>query len=152
MQWAFSAADRGPQRWDWRTERSMGSSLTAGAVTHWAVMKVEGCTDWGTTGAVIVAKVWDWGVVTQKRVLLRVTCWAAQWQLSINCKVHVKLSKSNPVMFTVMRSWQSSSDIPVSSADFLTFSFHCVYLMWQLNSARYVLKSWFHWQSHWMMI
>ena len=152
MQWAFSAADRGPRRWDWRTERFMRSSPTAGAVACWAVMKVEECTDWGTTGAVIVAKMRGWGVVTQERVLLRVTCWAARWQLSIDCKVRVKLSKFNPVMFTVMRSWWSSSDISVSSADFLAFSFHCVYLTWRLNSARYVLKSWFHWQSHWMVV
>ena len=115
-------------------------------------MKVEECTDWGTIRAVIVTKMWDWDVMTQKRVLLCVTCWVAWWQLSIDCKVHVKLFKFNPVMFTVMRSWWSSSDISVSSADFLTFSFHCVYLTWQLNSARYVLKSWFHWQSHWMVI
>ena len=115
-------------------------------------MKVKGCTDWGTTEAVIVAKVWGWGVVTQERVLLRVTCWAARWQLSIDCKVRVKLPKFNPVMFTVMRSSQSSSDIPASSADFLASSFHCVYLTWWLNSARYVLKSWFRWQSHWMVI
>ena len=152
MQWAFSAADREPWRWDWRTERSMRSSLTAGAVARWAVMKVEECTDWGTTGAVIAAKVQGWGVVTWERVLLRVTCWAARWQLSIDCKVRVKLSKFNPVVFTVMRSWRSSSDIPASSADFLASSFHCVYSMWQLNSARYVLKSWFRWQSHWIVV
>ena len=149
MRWAFSAADREPRRWDWRTERSMGSSPTAEAVARWAVMKVEGCTDWGTTRAVIAAKVWGWGVVTQERVLLCVTCWAARWQLSINCKVHVKLPKFNPVMFTVMRSWRSSSDI---SADFLASSFYCVYLTWRLNSARYVLKSWFRWQSCWIVV
>ena len=140
MQWVFSAADRGPWRWDWRTERSMRSSPMAGAVAHWAVMKVEECTDWGTTGAVIVAKVRGWGVVTRERVLLRVTCWAARWRLSIDCKVRVKLPKFNPVVSTVMRSWRSSSDIPASSADFLASSFHCVYSTWQLNSARYVLQ------------
>ena len=147
MQWAFSAADRGPWRWDWRTERFMESSPTAGAVAHWAVMKVKECTDWGTIRAVIVAKMRDWDIVTQEWVLLRVTCWAAWWQLSIDCKVHVKLSKFNSVVFTVMRSWWSSSDISVSSADFLASSFHCVYSTWRLNSARYVLKSWFRWQS-----
>ena len=121
IQRVFSATDSGSQGWDWAVKRSIGSSPVVGTVAHWVATKsnVEVLKDELSDCA-------DWGVVMQRQGLLRVTCWAARWQLSIVYKVRVNSLRFKPVVFTVMRSWQSSSEIPASSADFLAFSFQHV--------------------------
>ena len=117
----FSATDSDSQRQGWAVKRFIRSSLVVETVTHWVATKgdVEVLKDELSGHA-------DWGVVMQERELLHVTCWAAQWQLSIVCKVRVNSLRFRSVMFTVMRSWQSLSEIPVSSTDFLVFSFQRV--------------------------
>ena len=141
----FSATDSGSWRQDWATERSIESSSVARTETHWVI--VRGVAEvviaelhvhitWGVTGDVLVVKAQFCEVITWAQVLLWVTCWTAQWQLSMICRVWVKSPRFRVVMFTVIKSWQSLSEISASSADFLAFSFHLVYLTWQLNSAR----------------
>ena len=145
IQWVFSATDSGSQRWDWATERFIGSSSVAETETHWVI--VRGVAEvviaephvhvtWGVTGDVLVVKAQFCRVITWVWVLLQVTCWTAQWQLSMICRVWVKSSRFRVVVFTVIKSWQSSSEISASSADFLAFSFHLMYSTWQLNSVR----------------
>ena len=145
IQRVFSATDSGSQRQGWATERFIESSPVAGTEAHWVI--VRGVAEvviaephvrvtWGVTGDVLVVKAQFCGVITWAWVLLQVTCWTAQWQLSMICRVWVKPSRFRVVMFTVIKSWQSSSEIPASSADFLAFSFHLVYSTWQLNSVR----------------
>ena len=141
----FSATDSDPWRWDWATERSIGSSLVAETEACWVIVRGVAevviaephvCVTWGVTGGVLVVKAQFCGVITWAWVLLQVTCWTAQWQLSMICRVWVKPPRFRVVVFTVIKSWQSSSEIPVSSADFLVSSFHLVYSTWQLNSVR----------------
>ena len=145
IQWVFSATDSDPWRQGWATERFIGSSPVARTEACWVI--VRGVAEvviaephvhvtWGVTGDVLVVKARFCGVITQARVLLWVTCWTAQWQLSMICRVWVKSPRFRVVMFTVIKSWQSSSEISASSADFLASSFHLVYSTWQLNSAR----------------
>ena len=141
----FSATDSGPWRRGWATERSIGSSPVAGTEARWVI--VRGVAEvviaephvrvtWGVTGGVLVVKARFCRVITWARVLLWVTCWTAQWRLSMVCRVRVKPPRFRVVVSTVIKSWQSSSEIPASSADFLASSFHLVYSTWQLNSAR----------------
>ena len=141
----FSATDSGPWRQGWATERSIGSSPVAETEAHWVI--VRGVAEvviagphvhvtWGVTGDVLVVKARFCGVTTRAWVLLWVTCWTAQWRLSMVCRVQVKPPRFRVVVFTVIKSWWSSSEIPASSADFLAFSFHLVYPTWRLNSAR----------------
>ena len=143
--WVFSATDSGSWRQGWATERFIGFSPVAETEACWVI--VRGVAEvviaephvrvtWGVTGDVLVVKARFCRVITQAWVLLWVTCWTAQWQLSMICRVQVKPPRFRVVMFTVIKSWQSSSEIPASSADFLVFSFHLVYSTWQLNSAR----------------
>ena len=145
IQWVFSATDSDPQRQGWATERSIGSSLVAETEACWVI--VRGVAEiviaephvrvtWGVTGDVLVVKAQFCGVITRARVLLQVTCWTAQWQLSMVCRVRVKPPRFRVVVFTVIKSWRSLSEIPVSSADFLASSFHLMYSTWQLNSAK----------------
>ena len=121
IQWVFSATDSGSQRQDWAVKRFIGSSPVVETVTRWVTTKgdVEVLKNKLSGRA-------GWGVVMQRRGLLCITCWAARWWLSIVCKVRVNSPRFKPVMFTVMRSWWSSSEILVSSADFLAFSFQRV--------------------------
>ena len=145
IQRVFSATDSGSWRQDWATERFIRFLPVARTEAHWVI--VRGVAEvviaephvhitWGVTGDVLVVKAQFCGVITRVRVLLWVTCWTAQWQLSMICRVWVKPSRFRVVMFTVIKSWQSLSEIPVSSADFLAFSFHLMYSTWQLNSVR----------------
>ena len=141
----FSATDSGSWRWGWATERFIESSPVARKEARWVIVRDVAevviarphvRVTWGVTGDVLVVKARFCEVITWVWVLLQVTCWTAQWQLSIVCKVRVKSSRFRVVVFTVIKSWQSSSEIPVSSADFLASSFHLVYSIWQLNSVR----------------
>ena len=145
IRWVFSATDSGSRRQGWATERSIESSPVAETETRWVI--VRGVAEvviaephvhvtWGVTGDVLVVKARFCEVITRARVLLWVTCWTAQWQLSMICRVQVKPPRFRVVVFTVIKSWQSSSEISVSSADFLASSFHLVYSTWWLNSAR----------------
>ena len=99
IQWVFSATDSDSQRWGWAVKRFIGSSLVAETVTHWVTAKsdIEVLKNKLSDCA-------DWGVVMQRQESLCVTCWAAQWQLSIICKVYINSLRFKPVVFTVMRS------------------------------------------------
>ena len=99
IQQVFSATASGSQGQGWAVKRFIGSSLVVGTVARWVATKsdVEVLKDELSGHA-------DWGVVMQRWGLLCVTCWAAQWQLSIVCKVRVNSLRFKPVMFTVMRS------------------------------------------------
>ena len=145
IQWVFSATDSDSQRQGWATERFIESSPVAETETRWVIVRDVAEVviaephvhiTWGVTGDVLVVKARFCRVITWARVLLWVTCWTAQWQLSMICRVQVKPPRFRVVVFTVIKSWQSSSEISVSSADFLVFSFHLMYSTWQLNSAR----------------
>ena len=121
IQRVFSATDSGPQGWGWAVKRSIGSSPVVETVARWVITKgdVEVLKNELSGRA-------GWGIVMWERGLLHVTCWAAQWRLSIVCKIRVNPPRFKPVVFTVIRSWQSSSEIPVSSADFLASLFQRV--------------------------
>ena len=145
IQWVFSATDSDSRRQGWATERSIGSSPVVRTETCWVI--VRGVAEvviaephvrvtWGVTGGVLVVKARFCRVITWAQVLLWVTCWTAQWQLSMICRVQVKSPRFRVVMFTVIKSWWSSSEIPASSADFLASLFHLMYSTWWLNSAR----------------
>ena len=145
IQWVFSATDSDPWRQGWATERFIESSSVVRTEACWVIIRDVAevviaephvHVTWGVTGDVLVVKARFCGVITQARVLLWVTCWTAQWQLSMIYRVRVKSPRFRVVMFTVIKSWQSSSEISASSADFLASSFHLVYSTWQLNSAR----------------
>ena len=99
IQRVFSATDSDSQRQDWAVKRFIESSPVVETMTHWVTTKsdIEELKDELSDCA-------DWGVIMLKWGLLRVTCWAAQWQLSIICKIHVNSLRFKPVMFTVMRS------------------------------------------------
>ena len=141
----FSATDSGSWRQDWATERFIRFLPVARTEAHWVIVRGVAevviaephvCVTWGVTGSVLVVKARFCRVTTWARVLLWVTYWTAQWQLSMICRVWVKPPRFRVVVFTVIKSWWSSSEISASSADFLAFSFHLVYSTWRLNSAR----------------
>ena len=99
IQWVFSATDSGLQGQDWAVKRFIKFSSVLEIMTHWVTTK----------GDVEILKnklsdCADWDVVMWGQGLLCVICWAAQWQLSIVCKVRVNSLRFKPVMFTVMRS------------------------------------------------
>ena len=99
IQQVFSATDSDSQRWDWAVERFIESSLIAETVTCWVTAKsdVEVLKNELSDHA-------DWGVVMQRQELLCVIRWAAQWQLSIVCKIRVNSLRFKTVIFTVIRS------------------------------------------------
>ena len=145
IQRVFSATDSDLQRQGWATERFIGSSPVVRIEARWVIIRDVAevvltephvRVTWGVTGDILVVKAQFCRVTTWAQVLLQVTCWTAQWQLSMICRVWVKPSRFRVVVFTVIKSWQSSSEIPASSADFLVSSFHLMYSTWQLNSAR----------------
>ena len=145
IQRVFSATDSDSWRQGWATERFIESSPVVRTEARWVIIRgvaevvIAGPhvrVTWGVTGDVLVVKTRFCRVITRAWVLLWVTCWTAQWQLSMICRVQVKPPRFRVVVFTVIKSWQSSSEIPASSADFLVSSFHLVYSTWWLNSAR----------------
>ena len=99
IQRVFSATDSGSQGWGWAVKRFIESSPVVETVTHWVTTKgdIEVLKDELPDCA-------DWDVMMQGWELLHVICWAARWQLSIVCKVHVNSLRFKPVVFTVMRS------------------------------------------------
>ena len=95
----FSATDSDSQGQGWAVKRFIGSSPVVETVAHWVATKgdIEVLKDELPDCA-------GWGIVMRGQGLLRVTCWAARWQLSIVCKVRVNSPRFKPVVFTVMRS------------------------------------------------
>ena len=99
IQRVFSATDSDLWGWGWAVKRFIEFSSVAETVTHWVTAKgdIEVLKNELSDHA-------DWGVMIWEQELLCVICWAAQWQLSIICKIYVNSLRFKPVMFTVIRS------------------------------------------------